>query len=169
MTSRTCERLIEIRRYYEESDTLFPGGVAPVPPEAVVAAADFFYRAMQEAIGFLGSECERLLADTKGKRIDGRMAQIRRVAQDVLAHLGFETRGLAGVVRGFRSSGSPTNANSRSISGRRTPWDPFSGTGSTTRGCRGGPAARRCTLIEVTFEEETRSRKIYFDWVERLR
>ena len=144
---------------------------------------DFYYRTMKEAIGFLGSkvidhkrscyhraEFEGLLADTRGKRLDGRLAQIRRVAKDVLAHLDFEERRHAGESRGYPRFRNPydrelaihlgTTHSLGYILGDRIHAALMSG------------AVRRAEvrrLFEETFEDPGRPREVYFEWVDRLK
>lgn len=81
------------------------------PPDRVF---DFYYRTIKEAIGFVGSKIihhkrrcyhrpdfEEIIAETRGRRLDDRMTQVRQVARDVLRHLDFEERWLAGTVHGY--------------------------------------------------------------------
>ncbi len=143
---------------------------------------DFYYRTLKEAIGFLGSkiidqkracyhrpEFEQVLDDTRGKRLGKRMQQIREVGRDVLTHLDFEARRLAGEVRGY--------PRFRSLYERDLPV--HIGTTHSLGYILGDRiyaalmddkvrGAEVRLLFEEQFEASERPRELYFNWMDYL-
>ncbi len=144
---------------------------------------DFYYRTLKETIGFLGSkiihhkrscyhrpEFEQLIAETRGKRLDERMTQIRQVARDVLTHLDFEASWLDGTVSGY--------PRFRSLYGRELQI--HIGTthslgyilGDRIHGALMDGQLSRLevkTLFEECFEDGKSPREVYFNWIKFLR
>ena len=150
------------------------------PPDRVF---DFYYRALKEAIGFLGSkiihhkrscyhrtEFEQIITETYRRRLDPRMEQIRQVSRDVVQHLDYEERWLRGEVRGY--------PRFRSLYRRDLPV--HIGTthslgyilGDHVHQALMDGRIRRAEvklLFEECFEEDGRPQEVYFDWVEHAR
>ncbi len=155
-------------------------GHVRTPPDPVF---DFYYRTLKEAIGFLGSkiihhkrscyhraEFEGLVEETRGRRLDERMTQIRQVARDVLTHLDYEDRYLHAGVRGY--------PRFRSLYRRDLPV--HIGTthslgyilGDQLHAALMEGRVRRSDvrmLFEERFEGGGGPREVYFDWIEYAR
>jgi len=149
------------------------------PPNAVF---DFYYRTLKEAIGFLGSKVicqkrscyhradfEQLLKDTRGKRLNDRMTQIRQVSRDVLVHLNFEQK--------FLESNGAKYPRFQKLYCR--PLSVHIGITHSLGYILGdliytalmNGEVRRSevrSFFEERFVAEDRPRELYFDWVKRL-
>lgn len=144
---------------------------------------DFYYRAVKEAIGFLGSrvinhkrschdreEFEEILQEYRGRRLPGPLRSARTIAQDVLQHWDYEERWLRGEVRGyprFRSMYErdlPVHIGVTHSLGYVL--------GDQIYDALVGGRIHRAELQELftdEFEHEARPREVYFDWIDYLK
>lgn len=150
------------------------------PPSA---RFDFYYRALKEALGFLGSrlvnpkrpsferdDFEEILAQLGRRRIFTEDQRHKRaVARDVLWHLDFEIRWLAGQEHGYPRARAiyerplPVRIGVTHALGYRL------GARLHAALCEGHlHPDELCTLFHEPFASEPRPRELYFDWLDYL-
>ncbi|MEM7164250.1 MAG: ChaN family lipoprotein [Planctomycetota bacterium] len=145
---------------------------------------DFYYRAMKEAIGFVGSrivhhkrDCfdradfDQILAAFKGRRLTepGQIFK-REIARDVLQHLDYEERWVRGEVRGYPRFRALYERELQVHLGVTHSLGYMLGDRIHTALVAGRIHRKEVReLFFERFDSEPRPREVYFDWLDYLR